>query len=262
MANCTKNANFKVFNALGSAGRPTDAEMEALGFTPFGLIGVIQFQGQLVTHPNRLPRKKNLEYLLCVQEKSNNKNATTLCIDIEHWLVRDTTSHAKHEKVLRMARELRPSGFMLSQYEILPNMRIDDFTASRGVPGTPQRIEYDQLGVLRQPAANLCDYLCPSLYTYWTDINEWKAFADLVILKAIEMANGKPVYPYLCPRYMPRANPTEAFVPTEMWEAQMEYLWTECDGFILWDYYNRPMTLTDGWWLKTVDFVGSMGGGI
>ena len=59
MANCTKNANFKVFNALGSAGRPTDAEMEALGFTPFGLIGVIQFQGQLVTHPNRLPRKKN-----------------------------------------------------------------------------------------------------------------------------------------------------------------------------------------------------------
>lgn len=260
---CTPNPPFKIFDALGSTGKPTKAEMDALGITQFGLMGVVQFQGNLVANPERLPRKKNMDYVMCVAERTN-KYVKDLCFDIEHWLVRDPTSHAKYIKVMQMARSLRPieTGVKLGMYEVLPNMRLADFANSQGLPGTPERIEYDQLAALRQPVADTLDYISPSLYTYWDSLDTWKAFSQLAIDTAIQMANGKPVYPFMCPRYMPQANMGEAFLSGPMWRSQLEFLLTECDGVILWDYYGRPMNQLDPWWQTTVTFAGSLGGGL
>lgn len=260
---CDPLVPFVVFNGMDTApGRPTDTEMLALGFTPFANIGVNKFQGNLATNPVRLPRKKNIKRLLCVMGVPNGKNAQTFCLDIEHWLVRDPTSHEKMIKTLQMAHAVKSPGMKIAMYEPVVNMRLGDFAASQGLPGTPQRIEYDQLAALRQPVVDLCDYVAPSLYTYWPDFASWKAFADLVILKNLEIANGKPLYPFLCPRYMPLADPAEGFVPTAMWRQQMEYVWNECDGFILWDYYGRAMTVNDPWWLETLNYMSGIGGGI
>lgn len=259
---CDPLVPFKVFNALDSSGRPSDTEMAGFGFTPFGLIGVNKFQGNLVANPGRLPRKSNIKRLLCVMGVPNGKNAQHFNIDIEHLPVRDETSHGKLIKIMQMAQAVKSPGMQIGLYEPVVNMRLADFATSQGLPGTPQRIEYDQLAALRQPVVDVCDYVAPSLYTYWPDFAGWKAFADLVILKNLEIANGKPLYPFLCPRYMPQGNPAETFVPTAMWRQQMEYLWSECQGFILWDYYNRPMTPQDPWFLETVDFISGMGGGI
>lgn len=257
---CVKNPPFRIFDALGSTGKPTKAEMDVLGIEEIALVGVSHFEGHLVDRTERLPRKKNMDYVLCVDARFGER-VQDMCIDIEHWLVRDPTSHDKYLKVMNMAKNLRPAknfGF----YEVLPNMRLADWANSQGAPGTPERIEYDQLALLRQPAADASDYIAPSLYTYWDDLDTWKAFADLVIETALSMAGGKPVYPFICPRYMPQANMGEAFVSGDMWRQQMEYLWTECDGFILWDYFGRPMNQADAWWQETVSFAGSMGGGI
>ena len=257
---CVKNPPFQIYDALGSAGKPTKTEMDALGIAEIAVVGVSHFEGHLESRLERLPRKKNMDYVLCVDARFGER-VQDMCLDLEHWPVRDPTSHAKYLKVMQMAKSLRPLK-RFGYFEILPNMRLADFANSQGLPGTPERIEYDQLTALRQPVADICDYIAPSLYSYWPDLETWKAFADLVIATAIQMANGKPVYPFLCPRYMPLANMGEAFVSGEMWRAQMEYLWTECDGIILWDYFGRPMNQADAWWQETIAFAGSMGGGL
>lgn len=260
MAACVKPPVFPIFDSMGYSGKPAD--MVGLGFKELGLMGEIQFADKLTANTNRVPKKADVEYVMCTAGRFNNRVQVKV-FDLEQWKIRETDSHAKYEYVIALANAYEPDktvGF----FETVPqNIRWNDFLNGWQDPNSPELIEFRALNDLRQNVADQVDALFPSIYTSTTDMALWKEYAVLMLDEAKRLANGKPVYAFMLPQYLPiTAGQNEAFLSGANWRQQLEFVRNHADGIVIWGYYNKPMSQTDEWWLQTLAFIQSLGGGI
>ncbi len=105
----------------------------------------------------------------------------------------------------------------------------------------------------RQKIADAADILYPCIYTYHDNYEDWEARAELVMKEAHRMAKGKPVVPFLWPRFhQSTINKSNAvkYIPREYWEKQLAYVRKHADGVVIWndDEYNEWDDNSD-WWI-------------
>lgn len=116
-----------------------------------------------------------------------------------------------------------------------------------------------------KPLADSTDVICPSLYTFYPDRAAWVTYAKANIEEARRIANGKPVYVYLWPKYH-NSNKEDGkkFIDGDFWKLQLETVYNSgIDGVIIWDsplVVNNPADKVwdqnRGWWKETVAFLG------
>jgi hypothetical protein len=111
----------------------------------------------------------------------------------------------------------------------------------------------------RVPIAEQADVLYPALYTYHKDPEKWTWTAKQVMQKAREMANGKPVIPFIWPMFHPSSD-VGGGGDTPLSEAyfakQLELVYQYADGVIIWNDGTRALWSDDlPWWRATERFI-------
>jgi hypothetical protein len=165
-------------------------------------------------------------------------NVDIVYVDIEAWPIakeRDDeirVSLSKYEKAMANIRASLGPRPCLGYYGVLP---VVDF--GRVVSASGAVASWKHENDLMSPLRELVDYLAPSLYTFTTDFEVWKAFAKAQIAEARRVAPRKPVFPFLWPRYHEgyREHALE-FLPPKYLVAQLEYVHKCADGVILWEW--------------------------
>ncbi|MFA7229791.1 MAG: hypothetical protein WC071_00835 [Victivallaceae bacterium] len=115
-----------------------------------------------------------------------------------------------------------------------------------------------------KPLADSVDVICPSLYAFYDDHDGWVKYAKANIAEAKRMANGKPVYAFLWPKYH-NSNKEDGkkFIEGDFWKLQLETVYNSgVDGVIIWDsplVVNNPEDKVwdpnREWWKETVAFL-------
>jgi hypothetical protein len=243
-----RNPTFKIFDSLGYDQKPQ------VGFTPLHIVD----RGFWKT-----PARLDLDRSAC--ERIARKVATKfsyLVIDIEHWQVdrhRDPiaevkTSINKFVEVLGWMRSAAPS-LKLSLYAIPP---LRDYWSPVGRQ-TERLAAWRESNRFLKPIADACDFISPSLYTFYKDIPGWVTYAKANIAEAQQY--GKPVYPFLWSRFHSTQSHGFQFIPGDYWRTQLETVRSQgADGLVLWDWggYDRPtakaLDTRQGWWQETIKF--------
>ena len=101
--------------------------------------------------------------------------------------------------------------------------------------------------------------LYPSLYTFYNDRAEWVKYAQANIAEAKRIAGGKPIYPYIWPRYHEGGNMGNIYIDYEFWKLQLQTIKEAgVDGVIIWGGYREQWTGSWPWWQATRDFLAEI----
>lgn len=111
----------------------------------------------------------------------------------------------------------------------------------------------------RQKIADAEDILYPCMYTYHDNYEDWEARSDLILKEARRMAKGKPVVPFLWPRFHQSSINKEnavKFIPREYWKKQLEYVLKNADGVVVWndDQYDK-WDNSSPWWMEVQQII-------
>ncbi len=100
-----------------------------------------------------------------------------------------------------------------------------------------------------QPIIDLTDFVCPSLYTYYSDMAGWMQYALANINEAKRIANGKPVYPFIMPEYHPSApnGLANTYVGDSYWTLQLNTIRALADGVVIWGGFGHVWDPTNTW---------------
>lgn len=191
-----------------------------------------------------------------LQKRYGSDPPERLVIDIEHWPVSIMVSPSiraesivKYIAVLEAAHHALPET-KLGLYSVLP---IREYWAP--LTGTPDQISAwnaanRQLAIL----ADHVDFVAPSLYTFYRSRSGWKRYA----IANIEAARiyGKPVYPFLWPRYHVSNNfYPETLIEQDFFDLQLKLVYELADGVIVWngpyDRWKLPML----WFKRTANTI-------
>lgn len=258
---CTRPNVMKVYNTAIYTGMPTNVES---GLDQMALIGVNWYPDHLTMYPDREPSDASTEFVMC-KATANWTIPQPIVLDIEHWPVTDPASVDKHVRLLEQAKRLS-HGNSVGQWQVAPyNLQLGKFLASRGDESHPDVIAWEAINTQYQPVADVADALYPSLYTHTDNFTDWADHATFMVNKAKKMANGKPVRPFVCPQYMPTGYTTtpKAFLSGEYWSRQLNHLYNlQVEGVVIWGFYGTQMSTSDEWWVETLKFKSSLGGGI
>ena len=178
-------------------------------------------------------------------------------IDIESWIGRTEKGRQKARSLyLSTIQELKSglAGYRLGYYRIVPYWAHWDINKNSGILKS-----WLEENAARQPIADAVDVLYPSLYTYHSDPEEWEAVAQKVIKKAREMARGKPVIPFLWPRFHPSSDiggDGMIYLSSSYWRRQLEFVYLHADGVVIWnDGRTEPWSDDMPWWQATLSFI-------
>ena len=105
------------------------------------------------------------------------------------------------------------------------------------------------------------DVICPEGYTYFNDKTVWMRYMEAVINEA--KTYGKPIYPFLWPEFMGSTPLNGKFIPRDFWKFQLNYVYTKCDGVIIWGGRNfavvpavsREWDENAPWWIDTKSYI-------
>lgn len=224
---------------------------------------------------NSLPPDKRIDKLV----KNMTSTKSPVIYDIEHWPldirkgVKDaadddiasantkkvTASMDKMIHIIKRSKKTNPS-LKYGYYGCIP-LR-DYWTPVRNKPGKMEA--WKKANDYLKPLADSVDVICPSLYAFYPDRAGWVRYAKANIAEAKRLANGKPIYAYLWPKYH-NSNKKEgkAFIEGDFWKLQLETVYNSgIDGVIIWDsrrvVNNKKDSTWDPnreWWEETVSFL-------
>ena len=202
-----------------------------------------------------------------------------LCINVEHWSwdIRYYPYATVDESLRKLSTLTRWatdafSGRVISHYRIFPLREYwvpqrskglhavawyrwrwaNGYTKRRRLPNG----QYDSVGL-----ADLCHATMPSLYSFYENREGWVRHAEANIKEARKY--GKPVIPFLWPRYHDRARPSLRLqpIPGDYWRLQLETLKSlGVKEVCIWDqaaFYNRklnlPLWTADDEWVQATE---------
>ncbi|MFA7231208.1 MAG: hypothetical protein WC071_08045, partial [Victivallaceae bacterium] len=133
------------------------------------------------------------------------------------------------------------------------------------VKNNPEKMkQWHEANDYLKPLADSVDVICPSLYAFYADHDGWVKYAKANIAEAKRLANGKPVYAYLWPKYHNSNKESgKKFIDGNFWKLQLETVYNSgIDGVIIWDsplVVNNPADKVWNpnreWWKETVSFL-------
>ncbi|MCI0562824.1 MAG: hypothetical protein MN733_30450 [Nitrososphaera sp.] len=178
-------------------------------------------------------------------------------LDIEAWkgqtiLEQYSISRRYEDTILRLKSWL--PGRKVGYYGVAPVWAHWDLASH-----SSKRSEWLTLNAIRNRVAVASDVLYPSLYTYHGDPEKWASIARLVLQQARAMANGKPVIPFLWPRFHPSSDAGGGgaiYLPPAYWRKQLDLVFELADGFVIWNDDSREAWDDDAeWWEATKVFI-------
>ncbi|MCI0565352.1 MAG: hypothetical protein MN733_43360 [Nitrososphaera sp.] len=129
-------------------------------------------------------------------------------------------------------------------------------------PGNPVYDQWVANNNIMQPLADQVDVFFPSLYTQTEDRENWVKAAKAFVAEAKRIGNGKPVYPFINPRYAPPSFPeslTWQVVPKDYFRLQLDTLKAVgAAGVVIWGADNSGTQWSEDlpWWQATKKFLG------
>ena len=163
-------------------------------------------------------------------------------VDIEEWdVVRkpDATiqeSRDKYRAAIANVREALGPQHCFGYYGVIP---VVDFRRAAQA-GTPAFEQWTHENDMMSPLVEDVDFIAPSLYTLTTDRALWREFAKAQLREARRLANGRPVVPFIWPRYHQgvKGHSGEFLEPDFLLE-QLQLVAACADGVIFWEYGGR-----------------------
>jgi hypothetical protein len=208
-----------------------------------------------------------------------------LVIDIEH-LPDDIRTHPLadvqntlrfYHQIIDWVRDERPS-VKLGFYGTFP--RRDYWTAvnyamaieRRGEPWWDKQFpEYEKkhrqwqaANDVFKPLADRCDYIFPSLYTFYDKPTDWPYYAKANLLEAKRY--GKPVIPFIWMDYHDGTALAGQHIGGDVWRLQLETIRKLADGVVIWGGWHfaagQPAVREQwdesaAWWLSTKQFLAT-----
>jgi hypothetical protein len=169
-----------------------------------------------------------------ISEKFEGRQPGRIILNLEHWPwlyyesdeVRKETVR-KFIVVVEALKEALPTS-EIGIYSILP---IQDYWA----PVVPERIPiWQEKNDQFKELAALVDYIAPSIYAFYDDQDHWVEYATANINQALRY--GKPVYPYLWPRFHDSHESLgKTKVPDEFWELMVRTVARLTDGALFFE---------------------------
>lgn len=177
-----------------------------------------------------------------------------VCIDIEHWpfLDRDKKFDEKTiDKYIKVAQWFRKENptVRLGFYALPPVRNYHAVIWNTDGKEMPQwQAQNKQLDRL----AKHVDVLFPSLYTFEDDADRWVRYAKWNIAEARRY--GKPVYPFLMPRFHPSAHRVkDKYIGADFWKTQLDTCRKFADGVVIWSG-DKKWDASVPWWGPTQQF--------
>ncbi|HRH26058.1 MAG TPA: peptidoglycan-binding domain-containing protein [Candidatus Paceibacterota bacterium] len=199
--------------------------------------------------------------------------------DIESWPaninfhseVAVASSTEKYLRVIGWIRDERPD-LKVGIYSIIPLSELthavnygllqdgDAWAVSQAAQFTAAYEAVVAASDFLAPIANAVDYIFPSLYTSNNSQQDWLYYAEYTV--AIAERYGKPVYPFIWPRYHESTAGGLALqqLPLDFYRLQLDTLKAlNVDGIVIWDSGWTPNGLlpweTFPWIAETEDFL-------
>lgn len=190
-----------------------------------------------------------------------------LVLEIEHWPHKvGTDSDADIldtiDKFETLIGWLKPYVNSVGIYRIVPQREY-------WIPVNEDPVklaEWEAANDFMQPLADAVDILYPSLYTFYDDHPNWVKYARANMEEARRLAKGKPVRPFMWPRYQSGgAFDSSKTVAGDYWSLQLKTL-NIADGVLIWDvpdffiseFGGEVWTDTTPWRLKTWEWMKFM----
>ncbi len=101
--------------------------------------------------------------------------------------------------------------------------------------------------------AKAVDAFFPSMYTFDDNLDKWKGKMAQLVREAHKMAPGKPIYPYIWPKYHKGAAKSGQLT-AEHWKFELDAA-RECraDGVVIWGASSTKENPV--WWQETLKFI-------
>jgi hypothetical protein len=298
LANIAKCLMSFIF--LAAAGNVISAENRTAKKKPFIVIDSISYKGKARPVPGMKDytilyaahiwpkdiRKKERKPVLPPSDelisglvKNITADKSPVIYDIEHWpldirknvsKVADDDIDAADNKsvdasikkmiyIINCSRKANPS-VKYGYYACIP---LRDYWAP--VHNKPGAMEaWKKANDYLKPLADSVDVICPSIYTFFNKPSDWVKYAKANIAEAKRLANGKPVYVYLWPKYhVSNKEDRCKFIDGDFWKLQLETVYNSgVDGIIIWDNWRLVASPEEKiwnpqlpWWKETVKFL-------
>jgi hypothetical protein len=96
-----------------------------------------------------------------------------------------------------------------------------------------------------EQVAQLCDFIMPSLYTFYEDRQGWVDFAKGLITEAKRY--GKPVIPFILPKFHDASVGGARFMDQEYWQLQLDTVREYADSAVIWMNHIDVWTESTPW---------------
>jgi hypothetical protein len=247
----TAPSPFLVFDGTLYRNKP---ELSHYGVRPSNIIYAGQLWDQNESK-NKAPHKDTVRRLAAEAAKLN----ANVVIDIEHWPLKGTDqevakSVAKYAQVVEWFRFYEPR-LSLGYYGEPP---IRDYHRAIKDPNTVGYGEWQRENDRLVSLSMHVDAIYPSLYTFYSDRDEWKKYAIAQLREAKRY--GKPVYAFLWPQYHESNRLLGGrYIAPDYWQVQLETVRQYADGIVLWGGWGSdgPAEWDEKapWWVATKNFM-------
>ena len=165
---------------------------------------------------------------------NDDSDDPVICINIEHW-PKTAAAAATFENLFKMFKDQYPHK-ELGLYSMFPIR--DYWTPVSKRCGDPEYQVWRENNKLYYDAAQQCDWIFPSLYTFYDDEEGWLDYAIHNIMEAKQY--GKKISPFLWPRYHNSNQELgNRYIDDEFFSFQLKTCLDFCEAVTIWDWQNE-----------------------
>ena len=177
-----------------------------------------------------------------------------------HWATDAVAADAMNKliQIIRWFKNEAPQYTKVGYYAAGPNRQY--WPAQDPVASSPAFVKWQGSNDFLAPLIAETGALYPSLYTFYNDRAGWVKYAKANIAEAKRIGGGKPVYPFIWPRYHESGDMGQIYIDDEFWKLQLQTVKAAgADGVIIWGGCTRARTWTGNWpwWQATRDFLAA-----
>lgn len=242
-----QDKDFRVFDALLYINKPN---LESHGIEQIRVV----YSGELwnkYENNNNLPKNKIIEVA------SKLIPYSIVCVDIEHWPVHGDDNIVKRSvdkyKTVASLFKQNSRNIVLGFYGLVP---IRDYWGAISGSDTNKYKQWISENRSIEGIVESVDLIFPSLYTFYTNQEEWEQYA----IENIRVARkyGKPVYVFLWPMYHDSTNLKGQYIPKDFWRFQLETCKKYADGIVIWGGWREEWNENAPWWIETKIFLSTI----
>ena len=157
-------------------------------------------------------------------------------------------------QIIRWFRNEAPQYTKVGYYAAGPNRQY--WPAQDPAASSPAFVKWQGSNDFLAPLIAETGALYPSLYTFYNDRAAWVKYAKANIAEAKRIGGGKPIYPFIWPRYHEGGDMGQIYIDYEFWKLQLQTVKEAgATGVIIWGGYKENWTGSWPWWQATRDFL-------